>query len=209
MASPVVVTPEDVDRTITAFTRLDQRGDKKAMNKLAGRLQREQPHLLQFAAACRTEHGDKVGEAAVFYATLVWAMFDRTQGGTLPRLTANNLAQADQIVTSALGAIEGIGDQPVHERIAPQVAAVQPHIVAKLRELVEEDVREAAMSGDTAAVIYKPTQVVVEAFDAALTGRRPGEQQGTIVADPAKPGRNDQCPCGSGKKYKKCHGVAA
>ena len=24
----------------------------------------------------------------------------------------------------------------------------------------------------------------------------------------AKPGRNDPCPCGSGKKYKKCHGVA-
>jgi len=23
-----------------------------------------------------------------------------------------------------------------------------------------------------------------------------------------KPGRNEQCPCGSGKKYKKCHGLA-
>jgi hypothetical protein len=29
-----------------------------------------------------------------------------------------------------------------------------------------------------------------------------------IVAGP-KIGRNDLCPCGSGKKYKKCHGVAA
>ncbi|MDP6102758.1 MAG: SEC-C metal-binding domain-containing protein, partial [Dehalococcoidia bacterium] len=24
-----------------------------------------------------------------------------------------------------------------------------------------------------------------------------------------KVGRNDQCPCGSGKKYKRCHGIAA
>ena len=24
-----------------------------------------------------------------------------------------------------------------------------------------------------------------------------------------KAGRNDPCPCGSGKKYKKCHGAAA
>jgi len=24
-----------------------------------------------------------------------------------------------------------------------------------------------------------------------------------------KPGRNDPCPCGSGLKYKKCHGIAA
>jgi hypothetical protein len=24
-----------------------------------------------------------------------------------------------------------------------------------------------------------------------------------------KPGRNDPCPCGSGKKYKKCHGAVS
>ncbi|MDP9120648.1 MAG: SEC-C metal-binding domain-containing protein [Acidobacteriota bacterium] len=24
----------------------------------------------------------------------------------------------------------------------------------------------------------------------------------------SKVGRNDPCPCGSGKKYKKCHGAA-
>ena len=53
------------------------------MNKLAQRLQKEQPFLLQHAAAVRSERGDAVGEAAVFYATLVWAMFDRGQDGTL------------------------------------------------------------------------------------------------------------------------------
>jgi preprotein translocase subunit SecA len=44
--------------------------------------------------------------------------------------------------------------------------------------------------------------------DAALSGRRPGERQGTVVAGD-KVGRNEPCPCGSGKKYKKCHGEAA
>ncbi len=40
-----------------------------------------------------------------------------------------------------------------------------------------------------------------------------GETQGeaaavkTIVREAPKVGRNDPCPCGSGKKYKKCHGV--
>ena len=65
------------------------------------------------------------------------------------------------------------------------------------------------MAPETATVIYPPTQVVVEAFDAALSGRRPGERQGTVVHDAPKVGRNDVCPCGSGKKYKKCHGAAA
>jgi hypothetical protein len=204
-----VVPAEDVDRTIAAFTRLDQRGDKKAMNRLAARLQREQPNLLQYAAATRAEHGDKVGEASVFYATLVWAMFDRGHEGTLPRLTGQNLADADTVVAQELAGVEGLADKPVHERVAPALLGSQPNICAKLRELIEEDVREAAMTAETAAVIYKPTQVVIEAFDAALAGRRAGERQGTVVNEQAKPGRNDACPCGSGKKYKKCHGAAA
>ena len=31
----------------------------------------------------------------------------------------------------------------------------------------------------------------------------------TIRRDADKVGRNDPCPCGSGKKYKKCHGAQA
>ncbi|MDP1918403.1 MAG: preprotein translocase subunit SecA [Myxococcales bacterium] len=33
-------------------------------------------------------------------------------------------------------------------------------------------------------------------------------EQKTIVREGPKTGRNDPCPCGSGKKYKKCHGAA-
>jgi len=202
------VTAEAVEKTIAAFTRLDQRGDKKAMNKLAQRLQKEQPFLLQHAAAVRTEHGDAVGEAAVFYATLVWAMFDRMDEATLPRLTQQNLTDADKVVTEELSKIEGLADKAPHERVAPALAGTQPNIYAKLAELLAEDVKESAMTLETASTIIKPTQVVIEAFDAALAGRRPGERQGTIVAAD-KVGRNEPCPCGSGKKYKKCHGLEA
>jgi preprotein translocase subunit SecA len=203
-----VVTTDQVEKTIAAFTRLDQKGDKKAMNKLAQRLQKEQPFLLQHAAAVRTEHGDAVGEAAVFYATLIWAMFDRGDEGTLPRLTQQNLNDADQIVTTALAKVEGLADKAPQERVAAELVATQPHIYAKLAELLAEDVKEAAMTAETASTIIKPTEVVIEAFDAAVNGRRAGQQQGTIVAND-KVGRNEPCPCGSGKKYKKCHGVAA
>lgn len=30
----------------------------------------------------------------------------------------------------------------------------------------------------------------------------------TVRYETPRPGRNDPCPCGSGKKYKKCHGLA-
>jgi SEC-C motif-containing protein len=33
-----------------------------------------------------------------------------------------------------------------------------------------------------------------------------GDARAVPASAPAKPGRNDLCPCGSGQKYKKCHG---
>ena len=37
----------------------------------------------------------------------------------------------------------------------------------------------------------------------------PPEAQAGGAKPAAKVGRNDPCPCGSGRKYKKCHGAAA
>ena len=34
------------------------------------------------------------------------------------------------------------------------------------------------------------------------------EEEAPAPAPTAKVGRNDPCPCGSGKKYKKCHGAS-
>ncbi|MDQ6643323.1 MAG: preprotein translocase subunit SecA [Chloroflexota bacterium] len=38
-------------------------------------------------------------------------------------------------------------------------------------------------------------------------GRTPGSMQAVRTSAPGRIGRNDPCPCGSGKKYKKCHGA--
>jgi preprotein translocase subunit SecA len=43
---------------------------------------------------------------------------------------------------------------------------------------------------------------------AAPAGEEAGKVK-TVVRDQPKVGRNEPCPCGSGKKYKKCHGAAA
>ncbi|MDQ2856693.1 MAG: preprotein translocase subunit SecA [Acidobacteriota bacterium] len=42
---------------------------------------------------------------------------------------------------------------------------------------------------------------------AAPAGEEAGKTK-TVVRDQPKVGRNEPCPCGSGKKYKKCHGTA-
>lgn len=204
---PLTVIPDFVVQdTIDSFSKLDASGDKKSMNKMARRLGKEQPALLAHAASQREEHGDKVGEAAVFYCTLVWAMFDRNEESTLPRLLPANLEAASEVVEAALATVEGLADKPIHERTAPELVARQPEVYRKLQELIAEDVTEEAITAQCAEVVFPTTQVIIEAFDAALDGRRPGEQQGTIVREVPKVGRNEPCPCGSGKKFKKCCG---
>jgi hypothetical protein len=202
--------PEDaVNGTIDSFTALDQSGDKDSMNQLAQRLGKEQPSLLQFAAQIKGQHGDALGEAAVFYGTLMWAMFDRAHGRRVPRLLPANLTKADEIVKAALTDVPDIAEKPVQERIPPGLGVRQPAIVAKLQELVAEDVKEAALTAEGAQIILGPTLAIIEAFDAALTGVRPGQPLGPVVRDQPKVGRNEPCPCGSGKKWKRCHGGGA
>ena len=36
---------------------------------------------------------------------------------------------------------------------------------------------------------------------------QPMQVETRVVAEEDRIGRNDPCPCGSGKKYKKCHGA--
>ncbi|MBK9072196.1 MAG: SEC-C domain-containing protein [Myxococcales bacterium] len=203
-----LVSPQAVETTIATFLRLDKRGDRGAMNKIAQRLQREQPLILQYGAQLSTAHDAATGEAGVFYMTLAWSMFDHHYSSTVPRVTDANLAAAKEEIAAALAAEPVLAGRPVHERIASVVRARQPHICSKFAELIEEDVREAAMTEATATALIEPLQVVVEALDAAVSERRPGERQGTVVKAAETPGRNDACPCGSGKKYKKCHAVA-
>jgi preprotein translocase subunit SecA len=50
-------------------------------------------------------------------------------------------------------------------------------------------------------LVSKPSQVVEHRGDSGVS-----ERPVTVRRDEEKVGRNEPCPCGSGKKYKKCHG---
>ncbi|MEG1850349.1 MAG: SEC-C metal-binding domain-containing protein, partial [Oscillospiraceae bacterium] len=59
-------------------------------------------------------------------------------------------------------------------------------------------------------VQLRPNAEVKRERVAKVTGES-GAEDGTLKKQPVKkagkPGRNDPCPCGSGKKYKKCCGM--
>jgi preprotein translocase subunit SecA len=69
---------------------------------------------------------------------------------------------------------------------------------AELVESVKRDAVRYLFRVELAQPKTEPQRV-----EANPTGGKPAKQ---AVSD--KVGRNDPCPCGSGKKYKRCHGAA-
>lgn len=70
-------------------------------------------------------------------------------------------------------------------------------------EIDKEIAEEQQETADDAAVIIKREQM---ANPTSTSGGSSDEKSNTTVRKNKKVGRNDPCPCGSGKKYKKCCG---
>ncbi len=85
-------------------------------------------------------------------------------------------------------------EQRPSQGISSQAASPMPELKHKERPMVAQHVGSSTSGGD------EPSS-----SDASA------QQRGTtpVHRDAPKVGRNDPCPCGSGKKYKKCHGVNA
>jgi preprotein translocase subunit SecA len=81
-----------------------------------------------------------------------------------------------------------------HEMFQEMISRVKEETLQKLFHIQiqrEEQLREMRAEQEDQPMFYGPAEA-------------PPKQQ--AVRKDAKVGRNDPCPCGSGKKYKKCHG---
>ncbi len=88
------------------------------------------------------------------------------------------------------------------ERLLDLVRKEVTRIVYTVQIRSQEDVEETAPHAEVQNVQYQHAD-----FDEALGGGDGGETQAQPPAQAGpKVGRNDPCPCGSGKKYKHCHG---
>ena len=95
--------------------------------------------------------------------------------------------------------LANIQRQVTHSVYHVQLTQQRP---APVRAPVVRENREAgAASGNGAPA---PAAAV-----ATAGGLRPATPQPVLAGRARKVGRNEPCPCGSGKKYKKCHGLAA
>jgi preprotein translocase subunit SecA len=73
-------------------------------------------------------------------------------------------------------------------------------------ELIEQQRREAAEREKLAFQHAAASGMGAEAGQDAQPAQQAPAVPQTFTRDQPKVGRNDPCPCGSGKKYKQCHG---
>lgn len=85
-------------------------------------------------------------------------------------------------------------------RIDTETARTLYHLQVTVEQPPEERLQRRPRRGQ---VTYTKANA-----SAAAAGEESGKPR-TVVSDHPKVGRNDLCPCGSGKKYKKCHGAEA
>ena len=91
-------------------------------------------------------------------------------------------------------------------KIISHVQVRQPEDV----EAIERQRREAAMRQAMEFQHANASGMDAEGAEGGEGGaQQPAQNAGTVVRDTPKVGRNDPCPCGSGKKYKACHGKLA
>ena len=71
--------------------------------------------------------------------------------------------------------------------------------------------RKASFAAFNTLVYEIQKQIVLVLNNMNITNQssKKNEDEDLDISTPKKIGRNDPCPCGSGKKYKQCHGSAA
>ena len=112
------------------------------------------------------------------------AMMQRFQEDTVRYLFHMQIVEAPSV--SAAAAPSGDGQPPLATSSRRRAATSVDDLEAQFERRKKRELEQARLAG-------------------ATNGNKPQQ----VVRGAAKIGRNDPCPCGSGKKYKKCCGVAA
>ncbi len=119
-------------------------------------------------------------------STIVRTLLNANLADFTPRLVVQMAQEADEEASSLQTNVSEIEGELEHTGITPAAAQApgRPNGAAPSME-------------DTAALL---------GFAPGASSVTPGPAKKQVAKGLPKVGRNDPCPCGSGKKYKKCHG---
>jgi preprotein translocase subunit SecA len=92
----------------------------------------------------------------------------------------------------------------IEDQIVQYLFKLQP--VAREEQVEDVNARANERKAPAAMPARKAPSNVNYSYGAAASGGQDAKQE-TVQRNQPKVGRNDPCPCGSGKKFKKCHGA--
>ena len=96
--------------------------------------------------------------------------------------------------------------QTVETLVKMDIPILQEEIKSTNKQVTTQNSYEKAQLGSVSTSTQKPNFQGAEGYQEAIQNSiREPEKKQPVIADP-KINRNDPCPCGSGKKYKQCHG---
>jgi uncharacterized protein YecA (UPF0149 family) len=101
----------------------------------------------------------------------------------------------------AHGAMQEIARQAITGR--PMIAS-DPLVTRAALALLEASIAHARGQGE-----FHHATLFSQARDAALPLAREQHRQATVPPNEPEAARNAPCPCGSGLKFKRCHGLRA
>ncbi len=96
--------------------------------------------------------------------------------------------------------------QNLLESIKTDVVRIISHVKVRSPEEVEEMERQRQQAAASQTMDFKHDDASGMGGESDASGLEGEEQPATFVREGDKVGRNEPCPCGSGKKYKACHG---
>jgi preprotein translocase subunit SecA len=99
--------------------------------------------------------------------------------------------------------------QALLENIKKDVVRIISHVKVREPEDVEAIERQRREAAERQKMSFEHSQsnaMQAESEQETAAANAEGDKQEPFVRDVPKVGRNEPCPCGSGKKYKQCHG---
>tara|TARA_E500000178_G_scaffold94116_3_gene93060 strand:- start:6086 stop:8785 length:2700 start_codon:yes stop_codon:yes gene_type:complete len=97
--------------------------------------------------------------------------------------------------------------QGLLERLKHDVIRILSQLQIKRQDEAEEIERQRREQAAKQELAFQHAHVSAVPTDSTDAEEKASEPQQPVVRSGAKVGRNDPCPCGSGKKYKQCHGA--
>jgi len=208
--------------------------DEKGSAQLSKAFFKAQPVLGVYCAAQHDNLGDEGKTSPMVELTIAfWQAMTRANGGPLPMATIEETEAAEEAITKQLETLEEGSEMDLHTHALRTIENHNQREMLRfgIEILMSRHEEDPDLAPDSLGLEMIWLNTVVECLDkldpdapprpelaldlpdfdkldisgAELSEPDPQDSESSLPAvSKPKIGRNDPCPCGSGKKYKKC-----